>query len=110
MTNGDGNKEDFIRLFNEIIQRQTVVLGPDITTIIARKVEGLKISEDGKVTDYEGDSQELLQNLINGYVNLSGLIVRKTIEPLLAKHPSAAARAVSTAAVTGVKAMKEESS
>jgi hypothetical protein len=104
------SKEEFISLFNEIIQRQTVVLGPDIAVIIAKKVEGMKFSEEGKVVDFEGEPQELLQSLINGYVNLSGMIVRKTIEPLLAKHPSAAAKAVSTAAVSGVNAVQKEES
>jgi hypothetical protein len=99
------NKQEFVSLFNEIVKRQTVVLGPDIATIIARKVQGLKIADDGTITDFDGDPQELLQNLINGYVNLSGLIVRKTIEPLLAKHPSAAARAVSTAAASTANAV-----
>jgi hypothetical protein len=108
MTDGAGDKAEFISLFNEIIQRQTVVLGPDISVIIAKKVEGLNFSEEGKVTDFSGDPQQLLQNLINGYVNLSGLIVRKTIEPLLQKHPSAAAKAVGAAAVSGVNLGKEE--
>ena len=103
MADGRGSsKEEFVNLFNEIIQRQIVVLGPDISVIIAKKVGGLKFSEDGKITDFEGDPQEILQSLINGYVNLSGLIVRKTIEPLLAKHPSAAAKAVGAAAVSGM--------
>jgi hypothetical protein len=99
----DGSsKEEYIELFNEIIHRQTVVLGPDIAVIIAKKVAGLRFSEEGRVTNYEGDPQESLQSLINGYVNLSGMIVRKTIEPLLAKHPGAAVQAVSAAAVAGV--------
>ena len=99
----DGSsKAEYIDLFNEIIHRQTVVLGPDISVIIAKKVEGLKFSEEGRVTDYTGEPQQALQSLINGYVNLSGMIVRKTIEPLLAKHPGAAVQAVGAAAVAGV--------
>lgn len=108
MTDGPDNKQEFISLFNEIIQRQTVVLGPDIAVIIGKKVEGLVFSEEGKVTDFTGDPQQILQSLINGYVNLSGLIVRKTIEPLLEKHPSAAAKAVGAAAVSGVNMVKED--
>lgn len=102
MVEDQASKEEYVALFNEIIYRQTVVLGPDIAIIIAKKVEGMTFSEEGKVTDYAGDPQKHLQQLINGYVNLSGMIVRKTIEPLLAKHPGAAAQAVSAAAVAGV--------
>ena len=101
MVEDQASKEEYVTLFNEIVYRQTVVLGPDIAVIIAKKVEGLTFSEEGKVTDYAGDPQQLLQSLINGYVNLSGMIVRKTIEPLLAKHPGAAAQAVGAAAVAG---------
>jgi hypothetical protein len=109
MTDGPGNTQEFVDLFNEIIQRQTVVLGPDIAVIIAKKVQGLQFSEEGRVTGFEGDAQQILQQLINGYVNLSGLIVRKTIEPLLAKHPSAAVRAVgAAAAASGVNGISSE--
>ncbi len=101
-------KEEYVQLFNEILQRQIVVLGPDISVIIAKKVEGLKINEEGKITDYEGDAQTLLQTLINGYVNLSGLIVRKTIEPLLAKHPGAAASVAASAAVASVSSSEDK--
>lgn len=106
------SKEEYVNLFNEIIHRQIVVLGPDIATIIAKKVEGLEFSDEGRVVGYEGDPQSLLQKLINGYVSLSGMIVRKTIEPLLAKYPGAAAQAVGAAtagmASPGQKSEKEE--
>src|SRR3989337_847788 len=103
MPDGQSSKEEYISLFNEIIQRQVIVLGPDISIIIAKKVEGLKFSEEGKVIDYTGTPQELLQSLINGYGNLSGLIVRKTIEPLLAKHPGTIAEVVANATVSAGK-------
>lgn len=106
MADSVSDKEEYIQLFNEIIYRQTVVLGPDIAVIIAKKVEGLMFSEEGKVIDYNDDPQHLLQMLINGYVNLSGLIVRKTIEPLLAKHPGAAAQVVGAVAAAGVTKAK----
>src|SRR3989338_10698477 len=100
MPDGQSSKDEYISLFNEIIARQVVVLGPDISVIIAKKVEGLKFSEEGKVVDFSGEAKDLLQSLINGYVNLSGLIVRKTIEPLLAKHPGTVAEVVANAAVS----------
>ena len=108
MADAASSKKEYINLFNEIIHRQTVVLGPDIAVIIGKKVEGLKFSDEGKVTDYDGDPQQILQMLINGYVNLSGLIVRKTIEPLLAKHPGAAAQVVGAAAAAGVAKADEK--
>lgn len=110
MADAASSKQEYIDLYNEIIYRQTVVLGPDIAVIIAKKVDGLRFSEEGKVNDFDGDPQAILEMLINGYVNLSGMIVRKTIEPLLAKHPGAAAKVVGAAAagVAGVAQGKED--
>ena len=73
----------------EIIQKQTVILGPGIAISQARNVEGLTVSDDGSVTNIaEGREQEIVQSLINEYVSLSGLIVKKAMEPLLSKYPS----------------------
>jgi hypothetical protein len=82
--------------------------------VIARKTAGLQFSPDGKINGFEGEPQQLLQSLISGYVNLSGQIVQKTIEPLLSKYPGAAAQvaagaASSTAsAVAGGAVLKKE--
>jgi len=35
----------------------------------------------------DGQPQELIQGLIDQFVQLSGLIVRKTMEPLLSAYP-----------------------
>lgn len=64
-----------------------IILGPNITLTKARNVKGLIISDDGTVTDIQGPPQELIQNLINQFVQLSGLIVEKTMEPLLSAYP-----------------------
>lgn len=92
------SKEEYIQLFNEIVQKQMVVLGPDMATVIAKKVVSLKFSGEGRIVDFEGDAQTALQELIAGYVNLSGQIVQKTIEPLLSKYPGAAAQVAAGAA------------
>ncbi|OGD85777.1 hypothetical protein A2Z23_02710 [Candidatus Curtissbacteria bacterium RBG_16_39_7] len=79
--------EDFKKLITEIIQKQVVVLGPQIAILKARNVSGLDVANDGTVNKIEGDPKSKLQELINEYVSLSGLIVRQTMEPLLAKYP-----------------------
>ena len=104
MAEGETSREEYIQLFNDIIQRQTVVLGPDMATVIAKKAVGLQFSE-GKVSGFEGDPQQLLQSLISGYVNLSGQIVQKTIEPLLSKYPGAAAKVAAGAATSAATAV-----
>jgi len=79
---------DYKSLLTEIIQKQIVILGPDIALSQAKNVQGIKVSDDGTVTEIGDNAQEIIQNLINEYVSLSGLIVKKAMEPLLAKYPS----------------------
>ncbi|MBI2034410.1 MAG: hypothetical protein HYT11_01625 [Candidatus Levybacteria bacterium] len=88
---------DFKKLFTDVIKKQIIVLGPDITLAKARNVKGLIITDDGTVTDIKGDPKELIQDLIDQFVQLSGLIVKKTMEPLLANYPGLASMAMSPA-------------
>ncbi|MFZ6036188.1 MAG: hypothetical protein ACOYUK_03520 [Patescibacteria group bacterium] len=83
-------KEQYKALLTEIIGKQAVVLGPDIAVLKARSVSGLKVSDDGTVTDYEGDPKKLIQDLVDKYVELSGLIVKNALNSVFAKYPSIA--------------------
>lgn len=76
--------QDYKQLLTEVIKKQIVILGPDITLSKARNVKGITVSDDGTVTDVVGSAQEVTQALIDQFVQLSGLIVKKTMEPLLA--------------------------
>lgn len=82
------NTNDHKELIKEIIQKQIVIIGPDIAISVARNVQGLTITDKGEVIDIKGDENEVIQKLIDEYVSLSGLIVKKAMEPLLAKYPS----------------------
>ncbi|MBI4281296.1 hypothetical protein HY625_00575 [Candidatus Uhrbacteria bacterium] len=82
------NNVDFRQLLTDIIKKQIVILGPDIALLKARNVKGLTIADDGVVTSISGTPQDVLQSLIDEYVALSGLIVKKAMEPLLMKYPS----------------------
>lgn len=75
--------QDYKQLLTDVIKKQIVILGPDITLSKARNVKGLTIADDGTVTNVEGSPQEIIQALIDQFVQLSGLIVKKTMEPLL---------------------------
>ncbi len=79
--------DDFKKLITEVIKKQMVILGPDITLAKARNVKGLKVEDDGTVSEITGSPQELTQDLVNQFVELSSLIVQKTMEPLLANYP-----------------------
>lgn len=78
---------DYKALLTQVIQKQIVILGPTITLAKARNVKGLTVADDGTVTEIDGQPQALIQGLIDQFVQLSGLIVKKTMEPLLSAYP-----------------------
>jgi hypothetical protein len=75
--------QDYQKLFTDVIKKQIILLGPNITLAKARNVKGLTVLDDGTVTEINGNPQEMIQSLIDQFVQLSGLIVKKTMEPLL---------------------------
>lgn len=79
--------EKYQNLINEIIAKQTVILGPDIVLLKARGVKGLSLTADGKVESIKGDPQVVLQNLVNEYIALLGQIVKSILNPVLEKYP-----------------------
>ncbi|MDO8620882.1 MAG: hypothetical protein Q7R31_01235 [Candidatus Levybacteria bacterium] len=78
---------DYKKVLTEVIQKQMIILGPTITLAKARNVQGLTVADDGTITEISGSPQVLIQSLIDQFVQLSGLIVKKTMEPLLANFP-----------------------
>lgn len=79
--------QDYKQLLTDVIKKQMVILGPAITLAKARNVKGLTVADDGSVVEMQGPPQELIQALIDQFVQLSGLIVKKTMEPLLSGYP-----------------------
>ena len=85
---------DTKQILSKVIKQQILILGPDIALLKARNVPGLKVSESGDVTEVKGNPREALKSLVDEYVALSGLIVKKTLEPLLQKYPDLAVDAI----------------
>lgn len=83
--------QDYKKVLTDVIKKQIVILGPAITLAKARNVKGLTVADDGTVTAVQGQPQELIQALIDQFVQLSGEIVRKTMEPLLSAYPDGGA-------------------
>ncbi|MDO8592627.1 MAG: hypothetical protein Q7R92_02530 [bacterium] len=80
-------KTQYMALTSEIIAKQAVILGPDIAILKARSVGGLEVSDDGKVIDIKGDPKTVLQELVNTYVELSGMIVKNALGSIFEKYP-----------------------
>lgn len=80
-------KEQYSALISEIIKKQSLILGPEIAILKARSVSGLMVDNDGKVTGVGDNPKETLQNLVDQYVELSGLIVKNALGSIFAKYP-----------------------
>jgi hypothetical protein len=91
---------DYKSLFSQLIKKQMLVLGPDITLAKVRNVTGLIVDINGDVQKVEGDPQVMLQSLINQFVELSGMIVKKTMESILSSYPGIKANNTFTSGTT----------
>ena len=82
-------KEKYKTLLSEIIEKQAVILGPDIALLKARNVSQIVFSGDGKVVDVTGDPKEAVEKLVDEYIALSGQIVKSTLRSVFEKYSSA---------------------
>lgn len=78
---------DYKALISEVIEKQAVILGPDIAKLKARSVPGLLLDAGGRVVDVRGDGKEVLHKLIDEYVALSGAIVKNALNSMFEKYP-----------------------
>lgn len=81
------DKTRYVAIITEIIARQSIILGPDIAILKARSVVGLSVDDKGIVIDIKGDGNTVLQQLVNTYVELSGMIVKNALGSIFEKYP-----------------------
>lgn len=81
------NTQDYQKLISEIVRKQMDILGPDIAVRKAGNVRGLRVKDNGEVEELTGDPDQVLQNLVNEYIALSGEIVKNILGPVFAKYP-----------------------
>ena len=75
------------KMLSDLIQKQMVMLGPNIVLDKARKVSGLVVSNDGEVTEISGDPKVVLKGVADEFMALSGQIAQMTLNALLEKYP-----------------------
>lgn len=80
-------KELYKSLMTEIIQKQSVILGPRIAILKARNVLDISVSDDGHIIDITGSPRTALQELVDEYVKLSGQIVKNALGSIFVKYP-----------------------
>jgi hypothetical protein len=79
--------QDYQKLLTEIIQKQVAILGPSIAVMKAKNISGLEVQDDGTVVSIEGNPQEIVRNLVDEYVDLSGQIVKNALSSVFVKYP-----------------------
>ena len=82
------SEQDYKEVIGEIIKKQISILGPDVALLKAGSITGLKLDDKGSVLAVQGDNQEILQKLVDQYIELSGQIVKNVLKPVFAKYPS----------------------
>lgn len=81
-------ENQYEELISEVIDKQSVILGPDIAILKARNVPELVIDDQGKVIEIKGDPGVALQKIVNVYVELSGMIVKNAMGSIFEKYPN----------------------
>lgn len=81
------DNDKYLELASEIIQKQSVILGPDIAILKARSIKGISIDDNGKVTEISGNADEIIQELVDAFVALSGQIVKSALSSVFTKYP-----------------------
>ena len=79
--------EDQKQILSDLIQKQMLVLGPNIALDTARKVAGLEVGDNGGVVEILGDFTLVLKSLVHEYEALSEEVARQTLEWLAKKYP-----------------------
>lgn len=78
------NSASYKVLITQLIAKQSAVLGPDITMLKVKHVNGLVVDPAGNVVEIQGDPAVVLKQLINEFVELSGQIVKLAMESIVA--------------------------
>lgn len=75
------------QILTDLIKKQIVMLGPNVSLAQARSVPGLTVSDDGVVTAISGNPQEVLSEVAKKFLSLSGQIAQMTLDSIIAKYP-----------------------
>lgn len=75
------------QLINDMLSELNKVLDSHVVVRIARKVNGLKITDQGEVESVEGEPQAIVQSLVDEFIGLSNVVVITTLQPLLKQCP-----------------------
>lgn len=80
--------QEYKNLLTEVVRKQIVILGPDITLAKIRKIKGISVDDTGTVTNINLEPQEITKQLTEQFRDLSEEIVKKTMRPIMLRDDS----------------------
>ena len=86
----DKQKKVYLEIFNAIINSMKELLGSKVAIIYARKAP-IVMTMEGKVTDFYGEGEVVLEILLSQYESLMGDVchkpIKRAIKEILKKTP-----------------------
>ncbi len=87
----DTQVDVYKEVLTAIVQRFIKLMGHEISLRLARRVYGLRVQDDGRVTSYQGDGWIAIQGLVIEYMTLLGPeilpLTQRAINPTMERHP-----------------------
>jgi len=71
------------KLLEDAIRKQMTILGPQIALVKARNVNGLTVTDDGKVAALPDNAEDIVRQFLEEFREISSPLVKKTMQPLL---------------------------
>lgn len=84
---GETASQPYKQIIKDMLIELNQALDPHVVVKVARKVQGLKISDTLEVEALDGDPQTIVQGLVDEFVGLSNQVVVRTLQPLLKQCP-----------------------
>jgi len=81
------NKKQYLLLLSEIIAKMAVIFGSDVAISKAQSVDGIILDNKGNVIEIKGYTIDKVEELVNNYVRLSDVTVKKIIDSIFEKYP-----------------------
>lgn len=77
---------DYKAIISEYIKKQMIILGPVVAVEKARKVEKIKLKEDGMVTQIVGDSKEAMKAVEIEFESMIGSVAHTVLLRIIDKR------------------------
>lgn len=81
----NNSSDSFQSVLSQVIQKLIIMLGPDLTIVRLKHVQGLRLDQNGKILAIEGIDQEIVKQLLQCFYELSPAVPQQ-IAPLLQEY------------------------